>query len=267
MFYSTPYGVERICIEYFYVAKKMKKIIIITTLVLLTTLVNSQDSLWQTKKIDENLTISLPNTVEQIDTSYIQNGKKIKFKIFAARTEFSGIGVTVSNEHNVNIDNKETLLKALSEIAKGAIKSLQAKGLKCVASDTLIQNIPCKKLKCEGELNEIPMNILHYTLLVNDKVYIMQAAFVPEFAPGALSELDRLLGSVHFEAKSIKELQFESKALSDGYKVGYVIGMLIIPALIICLIIYFVRKGQQRKKINMLHNELNVQVSDTTEAK
>jgi len=245
----------------------MKKIITIITLVLLTTLVNSQDSLWQTKKIDENLTISLPSTIEQIDTSYIQKGKKVKIKIFAARTEFSGIGVTVSNENNVNIDNKESLLKALSEIAKGAIKSLQGKGLKCVTSDTLLQNIPCKKLKCEGELNGISMNILHYTFLVNDKVYIMQAAFVPEFASGALAELDRLLGSVHFETTSIKELQFESKAFSDGYKFGYVIGMLIIPALIIGLIIYFVRKGKQRRKINMLRNELNVQVCDATKAK
>jgi hypothetical protein len=219
----------------------MKRIITILSLLLSTILIYSQDSLWQKTKIDENLTVSLPSTVKQIDTSYIQKGKKVKFKIFVAKAEFSGIGITISNENNVNIDNKESLRKALTEITKEEIKSMQVKGLKCVASDTLMQKMPCKKLKCDGEMNGIIMSIISYSFLVNDKVYIVQGAFVPELASGGLSEMNRLLKSVHFTATSVKELEFESKAFSDGYKIGYFIGSLIGLAVLVIGIIFFVR--------------------------
>ena len=210
----------------------------------MSTLAYSQDSLWQKTSIDENLTISLPPGINQIDTSYIQNGKKIKFKMFVAQAEYSAIGVVVSNEFNANIDNKETLEKVLSEISKGAVKKMKEGGVECFSSDTLLSKIPCKKMKCRGEVKGIYMNILHYTMVVNDIAYTMQAAFVPEYTVGGHEEMDRLLKSVSIDPNSVKELQFESKAYSVGYKAGYILVGLMVLAVVVIGVIFLIRKLQ-----------------------
>jgi len=203
----------------------------------------SQEILWQDLRVDKNLTVSLPGNVNKIDTFYFLQGKKTNFKMFIAQTEFSAIGVVASNEFDANINNKETLENVLDKVAISAIKKMKEGNMDCFASDTLLfKKLPCKKIKCFGKKNGNLMHILLYTIVVNDIVYTMQGAFVPELASGGLMEMDRLLKSIKIDINSIKELEFESKAFSQSYKFGYFIGMLIIPAIIIGLIIYFVRR-------------------------
>ena len=99
-------------------------------------------------------------------------------------------------------------------------------------------------MKCRGEVKGIYMNILHYTMVVNDIAYTMQAAFVPEYTVGGHEEMDRLLKSVSIDPNSVKELQFESKAYSVGYKAGYFLGGLLVLAVVVIGVIFLIRKLQ-----------------------
>ena len=220
-----------------------KNVIIIAFIIFSTCIANAQDTLWNRIKVDENISISLPGEVQKIDTSFVKKGQKFDMRILVAQTDYAALGITLSpNETNINVDNLESLKKALASIAKGATNSMREQGLRCNSIDTTIDKMPCKKLSCIGKKNGVPMTIVTYSFLINDKVYAIQSAFIPEFNAYGFAETDSLIKSIHVETASVKELQFLSKAESVGYKFGHFIGMLVFPAIVIGLIIYFVRR-------------------------
>ena len=207
-------------------------------------IVFSQDSAWKKMIIDETLTISFPGSVTKIDTSLVKEGKKWRFKAYKYDNGASTFALIVTpGEVNMNVDNKETWKKALTEISKGALKSFSQKGFSCSPSDTTIDKIPCKKVTCTNE--DISM-LNSYLFLVNDKLYSLQyASLDQETVLLDTSQLKLFLNSVHFKKDAIKEMQFESKAFSDGYKFGYVLGSLIVVVGIVLVIMFFVRRAKR----------------------
>ncbi len=189
-------------------------------------------------KIDENLTISLPGNVSQTDTTFEKDKKGRRFRIFQTQTKNSTLALSITpNETNINVNNSVSWEKALTEMAKGALKAMSEKGLNCLIVDTVIDNIPCKKLFCQNEIIPIAVN---YIFLVNDKMYALQAATLDNSLSGyGIREIDQFVQSVHFDATAIKEQQFGSNAES----IGYMIGKMAIPLLLIIgVIVYVVRK-------------------------
>ena len=219
-----------------------KKLAIAILFILIPTVVLfSQDSEWNKKIIDESLTVSFPGEVDVFDTTMSKGGKKWRIKVYKYETGLSAFGLIVTpGETDINVDNKESWKEALKGMSKGAMKSYLDKGIACSPGDTTIDDIPCVKLICKSEDYSI---IRQYLFLVNDKLYALQYSSINL---GGMSfetnKLDTFLKSIHFKKEGIKEMQFESKAFSSGYKFGYLIGTLLVPALIVAFIIYIVKR-------------------------
>lgn len=209
-------------------------------LIIPTVALFSQDSVWTKKMIDENLTVSFPGEVEEFDTTVLKENKKWRIKVYKYEEELSALGLIVTpGETNINVDNKESWKEALKGMSKGAMKSFLDKGFTCAPGDTTIDDIPCVKLICKNEDHTM---IKQYLFLVNDKLYALQ------YSGTSLSNmsfrtdrLDTFLKSIHFKKEGIKEMQFESKAYSDGYKIGYFLGSAGMLVLLVIGIIFFVR--------------------------
>ena len=119
----------------------MKRVITIVSLLLSTILVFSQDSLWQKMKIDENLTISFPDKVEELDTTMLKEGKKWRIKVYKYEGDLSTCGLIVTpGETDINVDNRDSWKEALKGMSKGAMKSYLDKGITCSPGDTTIDD-------------------------------------------------------------------------------------------------------------------------------
>ena len=119
----------------------MKRVITIVSLLLSTILVFSQDSLWQKMKIDENLTISFPGKVEELDTTMLKEGKKWRIKVYKYEGDLSTFGLIVTpGETDINVDNRDSWKEALKGMSKGAMKSYLDKGITCSPGDTTIDD-------------------------------------------------------------------------------------------------------------------------------
>jgi hypothetical protein len=213
----------------------MKLLVFIATILLSIMNSHSQDSTWIKKVVDENLTLSFPGRISEIDTSFIQEGKRMSFRIFKHESESGTLALIVTpNNTNANIDNQETLQKALDEMANGSLQAMKESGLSCQSEDSTIDNIRCKKIVCK---NGLLSTVENYIFLVNDKMYSFQSATFGLYTPGTQSsDLNKFLNSIRFEKTSIKEQRFESRAESIGYKIG----RLTIPLLIIVGVIFYV---------------------------
>ncbi len=128
------------------------RILTIVTLVIVSINGYAQDSAWKKMIIDETLTISFPGSVTKIDTTLIKEGKKWRFKAYKFDNGLSTLALIVTpGEIKMNVDNKETWKKALTEMSKGVLESFSQKGFSCSSSDTVIDKIPCKKIACTNE--------------------------------------------------------------------------------------------------------------------
>lgn len=199
--------------------------------------VHSQDSLWKSVKIDENLSVALPQTTERIDTAFRKDDETLKFRILKAETGVSTLGVTVTpNGTGLNVDDEESLKTALKGIEEGTYKRAKEKGFTCKSIDTVLDGLPCKKFEFFNSYLKDPV-IYNYSFLVNDRLYMFTIAPLHLHYEKAklLEDQDRFLISIHF-TKSIKERQFATKAESTAYKFGYYL----IPFLLIAGIVAFV---------------------------
>jgi len=220
---------------------KMKIKFIIVVFVIFSLAGYSQDSTWKKTIIDETLTVSFPGEVEVFDTTVLKEKKKWRIKVYKYEEGQSAFGLIVTpGETDINVDNKESWKEALKGMSKGAMKSFLNKGINCAPGDTIVDGIPCVKLSCKNEDYSL---IKQYLFLVNDKLYALQYSSINM---GNISfgrdRLDMFLKSIHFKKEGIKEMQFESKAFSDGYKIGYFLGGAGMLALLIIGVIFFVRK-------------------------
>ena len=220
----------------------MKKgLIIIISLISLAYLY-AQNTTWKKINIDENLTMFMPGEVTRVDTSFIKNGQELRFRVFKTETESSTLALTITpNETNLRVDNLESLQTALEKIAEGSCNAAIDKGLLCSTTDTAIDEIPGKKNKIYSKNSNNHSVVFNYIFLVNDKMYMFSTAFSTN-APAvsnAVQEAHRFLNDIHFNKTAIKEQKFKSKAESLGYNLG----KLILPVLLIVgIIVYIVRR-------------------------
>lgn len=117
------------------------------------------------------------------------------------------------------------------------------KGYTCQSSDTLIDDIPGKKQKIFYPGFERPA-MTYYWFLINNKSYTLTIVNAMEDLSFKSSEQEsnRFLESVHFDKTDLKEKEFNTKAESRGYRIGYWIGRFLFVAAIGLVIYYFVRK-------------------------
>ncbi|MCB0716305.1 MAG: hypothetical protein KDC06_09845 [Chitinophagaceae bacterium] len=222
----------------------MKQLVILFLLSTCSVGLLAQNPAWKKTVIDENLTVSFPHAVIENDTTILKDGEKYEFKTFNCETDTSSLLLIISpGKTNIKVDNEESWREALSGLAKGALNSFSQNGMFCIANDTTIDEIPCKKLNCQP-LDYALFN--NYIFLVNDKMYSFQIAYRNgSKSISAHAEMIQFLNSIHFNKSSIKEKQFDSKAESTGYKFGKLLFPLILLVAII-LILLFKFKNQKK---------------------
>lgn len=206
----------------------------------LSACVFGQDSLWKPIKVDENLTVSIPQKIVQIDTTFRDKGPSVDFRMFKAEALASTLAVNVTPKGtNINVDDEQSLKSALNEIAKGTCEGFINRGFDCKSKDSSMFGMPCKKFEIFSAGISVPVLYTYY-FLVNDRLYMF--VITPSILNGdkvkLAEESNRFLNSIHF-TKTVKEKKFATKAESTAYKFGY---YLIPLLLIIGIIAYIVMK-------------------------
>jgi hypothetical protein len=203
--------------------------------------VAAQDSSWTLQTIDENLKILLPSELTStVDTAIKQKGRDYRLKAFSSEGEFCLLGITITpGGTGLNVDNEESLKKALDGIARGACDKVTENGYLCQVKDSTIDGMPCRRITMYEVSLESPA-VVNYAFLVNDKMYMITAAPEPglSFLSSFSKEVDRVLAGIHFNQSNVKERRFGSKAESWGY----MFGKILIPLLIIIGVIVYVVK-------------------------
>ena len=203
----------------------------------------SQDTSWKKVRIDENLTVAIPENAQQVDTAFSKGNDTIGFKIFKAETKVSTIGVTVTpNGTGINVDDEESLHTALNGIEQGTYARAKEKGFTCKSKDTVLDNLPCKKFEFFSALVEGPV-IYNYTFLVNGKMYMFTIAPLRfrEARAELVNESKLFLNSIRF-TKTVEEKKFATKAESTAYKFGYyLVPFLLIIGFIAYIVIRIVK--------------------------
>lgn len=226
----------------------MKKVLLLLNLLFIAGILLAQDSLWKKTKIDDNFSMSLPVNISVIDTATIKEGQKIHVKVLSGNIGNDKVLLIITPEETgINVDNKESFEEALSGIKKGAKKSLSKQGFQCIFKDTVIDKIKCIKAIAYKEVMDNP-SLFYYLFLFNDKTYSVGYAMSPKTSSDIVNQnIARLLNSITFNKGGIKEQQFSSKAESQGYKMGYLIGQ-IFTFLIVIIGLVFLIKYLTKKK-------------------
>jgi hypothetical protein len=181
-----------------------------------------QDTSWIPVKIDEDLTVSIPKEIQEIDTTLSMRNTRLGFRVLKAKTKECVLGATVTpHGTNLNVDSKESLESALNGIAKGASNQAKHNGFDYQYKDSLIDNLPCKKAEYFKPWMNEPV-VYNYTFLVNDKIYMFTIAplkFNGEKTK-LIEESKRFLNSISF-SKTIKERSFFTKAVPAKHTINY----------------------------------------------
>jgi hypothetical protein len=205
--------------------------------------VYAQDSSWRLVKIGEDLAVRIPRRVIQIDTTLGNEKARYGFKVFQAQTQVCTLAVTITpNGTNINADNEEALKSALDAIVKGACETAGQKGLTCKSKDSLMDNLPCKKMEFYMAGFQYPA-ASNYIFLVNDKMYMFTIAPLTFTSDRIklMEESKNFLSSIHFTG-TVKEKRFSTKAESIGHKAGYYLVPLVLVVLCIAFVISRIRR-------------------------
>ncbi len=219
----------------------MNKFICLIFSLIISFQVSSQDSLWKQIRVDENLTLSLPGKPVILDTTMERNNYNYRFLFYKLETPFSILTITATpTETGTNVNNSESLKKALDELTRGTCASAEDKGLTCVSTDTILNNIPGKKFRMYHRDPGMFLYFFAYSFILNDKMYSFTTIPIGADSTNVdfRNETFTLLRSIHFKQNEIKEQEFNSKAESTAYKMGEIFGYVVIGA----LLFYFVRK-------------------------
>lgn len=213
----------------------------------------AQDSIWKKIIVDENLTISLPGKVETIDTFLIKDNNKLKFRLMSADFIYGTIVVnSTPNETNISVNNSESFDEALKGIGVGFKKSIEKKGKFAVIQDTIIDSLKGIVGFVYLDSNHIKPEKISFMFLLNDKMYSVLINYFP-FESDQIENiqkytLNKLLNSIHFNRANIKEQQFASRAESEGFAIGELIGFLIVFGGIISIIYYIIKVIKRKIK-------------------
>ncbi|HEY4151505.1 MAG TPA: hypothetical protein VGM41_21350 [Chitinophagaceae bacterium] len=229
----------------------MYKFSILVVFLLLSLAALSQDSTWKIAHIDENLTLILPARLVKRDTTRSIRSVSTAFRTYRGETATSTFVLTVTpNTINGKINNRESLGEAY-DVAEQKVKGLKYyKGLREVASDTVIDKAMGRKMTMYNDTDRAAPPIEMYFFLVNDKIY-----YLLSHTHGSVTEheqeMKKILRSIHFTVTGIKEQQFDSKLESKGYKIGYIIGRLLggiaMIFVIVLIIILISRKSSKNQ--------------------
>lgn len=226
----------------------MKKALLFLKLLFIAGSLLAQDSLWKKTIVDDNFSMILPVNISVIDTATIKGDQKIHVKVLNGKIGNDKILLIVTPEETgINVDNKESFEEALNGIREGAKNSFSNQGLQCIFKDTVIDKIKCIKAIAYREVKDNPL-LFYYLFLFNDKTYSVGYAISPETSSYIVNQnITKLLNSITFNKGAIKEQQFSSKAESQGYKMGYLIGQ-VFTFLIVIIGLVFLIKYLSKKK-------------------
>lgn len=200
----------------------------------------SQDTSWIPIKIDDDLIVSIPKEIQEIDTTLNYKSTRLGFRVLKAKTMQYQLGATVTpNGTNLNVHDEESLRSALDGIAKGACKEATQSGFICTHKDTLIDGLLCKKFEYLRPSTKETV-IYNYNFLVHDKIYMFTIAPLKfnEDRTKLVKESNRFLNSIRF-GRTIEERRFVTKAEPAKRSISYYL----IPALfgIACIVYVVIR--------------------------
>jgi hypothetical protein len=203
-----------------------------------------QDTLWTKTKIDEKLAVDLPGLVSGRDT--------LEQKIVRGKTSSAVYYVSRSKQDTkLQVDNKESLKSTYAGIVRGFLSKAKKPGYRDSVSEYTIGPIIGRRIN----LSAVGENHGHYAremdsylFLVDDKLYCVGVAFKNAKTTDDERDLKRFLSSVVFSVTQPSEARFGSRAESIGYKLGGLVGTLIVIGVLtalVFLIVYLIKKAKK----------------------
>ncbi|HRI24632.1 MAG TPA: hypothetical protein PLZ45_08135 [Ferruginibacter sp.] len=208
-----------------------------------------QDRDWQQIRIDSILTVSLPRNVTSFDTAFLKNGKSFNTRVFKASTEYSHIGVTVTQtDLNVNPYDYASTRETYEGVKYGLSKNATSQGFYVDIKDTLVNTVKGFVASFYADSSRRTLSRVVCLFCVNTLTYSVVAAPAEDKVAECRTDLMKLLRSIRFSKKQILKNAPAADSLSSSFSEGQKLGELLGPILLVAgLVIFFVYKSRKRK--------------------
>jgi hypothetical protein len=218
----------------------MKKIILLILCLLPVVSMVAQENKWRSIILDEVLTISLPAGFTQQDTSITDNETTVKSRIIQSNTGRCNLYVKIDSANvELRIHDRKSALISLEGIVFGICESYSKVGYRCERSDTVIDRIPGKKIFFYANKNDL--TFLSYIFRANNKTYSIFSTLSNDSKDRLQpKDLNKLLASLKFNSKNIKEYKFYSQSKLHDLKAAYTIDKMIIHRMMTTLFIEYI---------------------------
>lgn len=175
----------------------------------------SQDSVWKTCTITEDLTVSMPGILYVVDSP--------KLKVTA--THFNGCGFQ-ANYTKTKFEAKSgyDLIRLYDGFVKGYLNAKNVKQYQSTVTDTSFDGTTGKWIKSVYSKDTVYQERNTYIVLVNSHFYNIVFFSHKAKDPHADSLLSRFCASISFPHKPIKEYSEEFRQQVKNYKTGTAVG-------------------------------------------
>lgn len=207
-------------------------------LLLITCFAWKQEEVWKQHTIYD-LSVLLPPNATRTDTTFTKDGITADATILSSESLDYSFTVTAIGGMDKSTDSDQKLLE---DVGIGFCKGLRSYPVRCLISDTTIDNLATKKGSLSGD-----RSVVSYMVILNDKLYNLTLALPDDVRRQGL--FTQFMSGVDFNnaAKRIRKgWTTESKPEIIGKLAGYAV----IAALVIWLLVRATRKNRDKTQTN-----------------
>lgn len=231
----------------------LKKVLVFLGLMIHCTLLNAEKIKWVEITIDENFKCSIPNNF--IKSNVLTELGEINY--YKANFSNGNFGVGNTKQIYANINNIESLNKMYETFIIGILETFDKNKIvyRHELKSIKFGELPSKQLKIIFDAGNLGVGIFYkYFLIINDKLYLLDAFFGKEMSEANKKDLEYFIKNVNITAKSIQEIQFNKFQYEQSYvdRVLMVLGTIVF---IITGFYLFIRK--RRKKTEQYPKDIH----------
>ena len=183
----------------------------------------------------------MPQAAVKKDTSVVRDGLTTSVQVYSYVTDELQMSMVSTEVIRPGEKNKNAATEVTDGFRKGMQKRALSEGLSVTVRDTVLAGSKCSIGSIKG-----PQATLYAYAVLHGRFFYVFSHTIMLHTENSEADVKKFMSSIAF---SKEEPAADANAMEDSaaYKFGQAIGYLLLPAIIITVIIFFVRRGNKSK--------------------